>query len=172
MSVIAIPSGRTTIALLFLVLFTEAHTAEKLPDRWRKTMTNDPATNERLVNYATPMPDKADEAVRIMLLARTVGQACQSAAIDRAALTGFVDRTIVGTMSRRDLEAASERAMTRFNGFDYQDLAHLCAGIDHLFGKNGVLAKGLVSPGAGEPAFPYNPASPYFKIQPLFPSAG
>lgn len=170
---IATSWGRwAAIASLALVLTCQAQAAEKFPARWRNTMTNDPGTNERLVKYAAPMPDPTEEALRIVLLARTAGLGCQSATIDRAALTGLVERSGVNAMTRKDVEAASERSAARFIGFDYQDLAHLCAGIDHLFGRNGVLARDLVSPGTGEPDFPYDPANPYITIHPLLPKSG
>ncbi|MDP9809579.1 hypothetical protein J2W42_002431 [Rhizobium tibeticum] len=53
---------------------------------------------------------------------------------------------------------------TEFTQFDFRELAHLCAGIDYLFGKDGILARNVVSKGLGEPSFPYDPNNPYIRV--------
>lgn len=55
---------------------------------------------------------------------------------------------------------------------DFRSLAHLCAGIDYLFGPHGVLMIDVVSPGTGEPRGSYDPANPYIRIEPLPKPAG
>ncbi|MEK1892918.1 MAG: hypothetical protein AAAB20_06480 [Rhizobium sp.] len=55
-------------------------------------------------------------------------------------------------------------AQTEFTQFDDRELAHLCAAIDYLFGKGGVLARNVVSKGLGEPSFPYDANNPYIRV--------
>ncbi len=143
-----------------------------LPPRWRRTMTNDPVTNYQLGKFATPLPNPLEEAARILVLVRVLGQTCAGATVDEAALKAQIRRSGLDAVSAQKLAEISARVDAAFAGFDYETLAHLCAGIDHLFGPDGVLGRSLMKPGAGEPKLPFDPRNPYLRIKPLVEEEG
>ncbi|WP_244489925.1 hypothetical protein [Rhizobium sp. Leaf391] len=62
------------------------------------------------------------------------------------------------------VEDAAFLAEGRFRYFDYRTLAHLCAGIDYLFGPEGQLVPRLIKTGTGEPKVSYDPNNPYIPM--------
>jgi hypothetical protein len=83
--------------------------------------------------------------------------------MDYRAGTGMGDAPIA------DQRAAYDVARMTFNQFDYRALAHLCAGIDFMFGTNAKLAPGIGTPGKGEPRDAYDPNNPYLMVEKLVP---
>jgi len=140
-----------------------AEAADKFPPSWRKSMTNDPSTNFFLKKYSAALDDPAATAVRNIVLARELGSECQSSKLNRAKLKAYGDSTL-GGLSPDALKAAAFQTGVALRGFDYQDLAHLCAGIDYQFGPKGALIAGVISPGKGEPKRRYDPANPYIQL--------
>lgn len=142
-------------------IFAEA--ADKFPPFWRKSMTNDPSTNYFLKKYSTPLDDPAATAVRNIMLARVIGAECQSSKLNKAKVKAYRDR-MIDPLTPEQLKAAAFEGGSALRSFNYQDLAHLCAGIDYQFGPKGVLIAGAVSAGKGEPKYPFDPRRPYFRL--------
>jgi DNA replication protein DnaC len=151
------------IVLLSMAGIIGAQAADKFPPFWRKAMTNDPKTNYFLKKYSAPLDDPAGTAVRNIMLARVVGAECQASRINRARVKAYRDR-MIGPLTPEQLKEAAFQGGSALRRFNYQDLAHLCAGIDYQFGQKGVLIPGAVSTGKGEPAHPYDPRNPYFRL--------
>ncbi len=140
-----------------------AEAADKFPPFWLKSMTNDPATNYPLKKYSASLSDPASTAIRNIMLARVVASECQSARLSKARVNAYRD-SMLGSLSPDEMKAASFMAGSELRSFNYEVLAHLCAGIDYQFGPKGVLIAGAVSPGKGEPRYPYDPNRPYFHL--------
>jgi hypothetical protein len=142
-------------------IFAEA--ADKFPPFWRKSMTNDPSTNYFLKKYSIPLDDPAATAVRNIMLARVIGAECQWSKLNKAKVKAYRDR-VIEPLTPEQLKAAAFEGGSALRSFNYQDLAHLCAGIDYQFGPKGVLIAGAISTGKGEPKYPFDPRNPYFRL--------
>lgn len=140
-----------------------AEAADKVPPTWRKSMTNDPGTNYFLSKNSASLGDPASTAIRNIMLARVVASECQSARLNKARLKAYRDR-MLGSLSPDAMKTAAFTAGSELRSFDYETLAHLCAGIDYQFGPKGVLIAGAVSPGKGEPRYRYDPSIPYIRL--------
>ena len=151
------------VALVSMIVAFCAEAADKFPPIWRKSMTNDPGTNYFLKKYSTPLSDPASTAIRNIMLARTVASECQSAQLSKAKVNAYRD-SILGSLSPETMKAATFGASSELRNFDYEALAHLCAGIDYQFGPKGVLIAGAVSPGKGEPRYRYDQRNPYIQL--------
>lgn len=131
-------------------IFAEA--ADKFPPFWRKSMTNDPSTNYFLKKYSITLDDPAATAVRNIMLARVIGAECQWSKLNKAKVKAYRDR-VIEPLTPEQLKAAAFEGGSALRSFNYQDLAHLCAGIDYQFGPKGVLIAGAISTGKGEPKY-------------------
>jgi len=140
-----------------------AEAADKFPPIWRKSMTDDPATKYFLNKYSASLSDPASTAIRNIMLARVVASECQSARLIKAKVKAYRD-SMLGSLSPDAMKAAAFAAGSELRGFDYETLAHLCAGINYQFGPKGVLIAGAVSPGEGEPRDRYDPGNPYIRL--------
>ncbi|MBZ9891374.1 hypothetical protein LB559_25935 [Mesorhizobium sp. BR1-1-3] len=151
------------IVLMSMASTIGAQAAEKFPPFWRKAMTNDPSTNYFLKKYSAPLDDPAGTAVRNIMLARVVGAECQASRLNKAKIKAYRDR-MIGPLTPEQLKTAAFEGGSALRSFNYQDLAHLCAGIDYQFGPKGVLIPGAVLAGKGEPKYPFDPRNPYFRL--------
>ena len=97
------------------------------------------------------------------MLARVIGAECQSSRLNKAKVKACRDR-MIGPLTPEQLKAAAFGGGSALRSFNYEDLAHLCAGIDYQFGPKGVLIAGAVSAGKGEPMYPFDPKRPYFRL--------
>ena len=113
-----------------------------------KTMSDDPTTNTVLSNFSERLPGIDEQRARTIRLALILAASCRGVALDEARL-----RVEVSRFEARPVDVRI-RAITLTNpSFDYLDadaIAHLCAGVDYLFGRTGRMVRGLMSPGSGE----------------------
>lgn len=151
------------VALVSMASTIFAEAADKFPPFWRKSMTNDPSTNYFLKKYSIPLDDPAATAVRNIMLARVIGAECQWSKLNKAKVKAYRDR-VIEPLTPEQLKAAAFEGGSALRSFNYQDLAHLCAGIDYQFGPKGVLIAGAISTGKGEPKYPVDPRNPYFRL--------
>ena len=159
------------LVLTGFVTISQASSDEKLPAIWRKTMTNDPSTNYLLGKYSQPLPCKAEEAGRVLTLIRLLGAGCEKATVNKERFSIFIEQSGITKLGKSELKELSDNVSAKFDGFDYDTLAHLCSGIDYLFGQKGVLGRSLMVAGTGEPTLPNDPANPYFRIPPVQPES-
>ena len=157
------------ITAALLALAGTAVAAEKFPAAWRKTMTNDPATNFYLAKYTVDLAEPLQTAQRNFIIAKLVGSLCSGARIDKGNLRKYLARTGVEAAPLAVRRAAYDTARMTFNGFDYRTLAHLCAAVDFMFGRDGKLVPGAGKAGKGEPKVAYDPQNPYFMVESLVP---
>lgn len=141
------------VALVLMASTTFVHATDKFPPFWRKSMTNDPSTNYFLRKYSAPLDDPAATAARKYHAARVIGAECQPSKLNNAKVEACRNRTI-DPLTPEQLKAAAFEGGSALRSFNYQDLAHLCAGIDYQFGPKGLLIEGAVSAGKGEPSIP------------------
>ncbi|MGO7388788.1 hypothetical protein ACCT20_36945, partial [Rhizobium ruizarguesonis] len=78
----------------------------------------------------------------------------------------FLQRAGYSRLRGRTWDEAVFLADDWFKYFNYRSLAHLCAGIDYIFGPEGKLVPNLVKPGKGEPKASYDPQNPYLRLPP------
>ncbi|MCH4546548.1 hypothetical protein G9X68_11760 [Rhizobium sp. WYCCWR 11279] len=158
-------------SLILLVLISassaDGAVAEEIPAYWRKTMTNNPKTNFYLAEALKPLPNKDAETLKVLRLSLIAGNLCLDAAIDRRAGEAFLQRAGYGRIRGKAWDEAAFLANDWFKYFNYRSLAHLCAGIDYIFGREGKLVPNLVKPGKGEPKGTYDPQNPYLRLPPL-----
>ena len=159
----------TITTTVLLACLSAAAAADKFPASWRKTMTNDPATNFYLSKYTVDLAEPLQTAERNFILAKLVGLGCSGAKIEKRKLKSYLDRSGMGDAPSAAKRTAYDAARMSFNGFDYRALAHLCAGIDFMFGPNGKLAPGIGKAGKGEPKGAYDPANPYIMVGEVVP---
>lgn len=159
------------VALVFIIpaAISQARADEKYPAIWRKTMTSDPSINYALKKYSERMADKAEEAGRVLTLIRLLKAGCEGAAVSDVTLSVLMKDSGIAKLSGSKLKEVSDAVSAKFDGFDYEALAHLCSGVDYLFGRKGVLGHGLMLAGTGEPSSPYDPANPYLRVPSLQP---
>ncbi|NKL07033.1 hypothetical protein [Rhizobium leguminosarum] len=163
--------GRIFKILILLAVISAASAAgsaaEGIPAYWRKTMTNDPQTNFYLAEALKPLPNKDAETLKVLRLSLIAGNLCLGATIDRRMGDAFLQRAGYGRLRGKTWDEAAFLANDWFKYFNYRSLAHLCAGIDYLFGSQGKLVPNLVKPGKGEPKASYDPQNPYLRLPPL-----
>lgn len=152
---------------LMLGMSSISYAEEKYPAFWRKSMTNDPATNVYLVKFTRSLDNPAAETLRNVMLSLAVGHLCEGASVNKQVANAYLLQTGYFSLKGKAWDDASFLAQREFAYFDVRALAHLCAGADYLFGEHGKLAKDLLTPGSGEPKFPYDPANPYIQVPPL-----
>lgn len=150
-----------------LVSATRADTP--LPDRWRKTMTSDPETNYFLRKYSESLPDQMETVVRSTMLFRLLSVGCRGVSFDNSVMDAYVKNSGFFALPIETAKEASRLGAALFDYFDYEALAHLCAGSDYLFGPKGVLLKNAMSKGSGELAIRYEPKNLYLKVRPILP---
>jgi hypothetical protein len=114
-----------------------------------KRMTNDPATNPALADFAEKRDDPAAEAQKALDLAAFVSKACIGARENTAIIKSYAKARLSGLDPEKKKDAAF-KARRLFDNLDYVDEAELCAGIDFLFGPKGVLLPNAVNSGSGE----------------------
>lgn len=144
--------------------------ATALPDRWRKTMTNDPESNYWLRKFSEPEPDQMVSVVRNIMLFHILSVDCKNVRSNKKKFDSYVQASGFFSLEKETAIDASRQGSALFDGFDYESLAHLCAGADYLFGSRGVLVKNVMSQGTGELAIPYrpDPGNPYLTVRPIF----
>ena len=162
---------------LFAVAFavtvpTVAHADEKFPAVWRKTMTNDPATNYALKKYSGSLGNPSADVLRNVMLSLALAHFCQGSLVNQRAASSYLKNSGYYSLSGKAWDDASFLAQDQFRDFDYRSIAHLCAGIGYLFGEKGVLIGNVLSPGSGEPNGAYDAANPYASVPPLRKPAG
>ncbi len=97
------------------------------------------------------------------MLAREIGSECQASRLNKAKVKAYRN-SMIGSLPPDAVKAAAFEAGRVLRSFNYEVLAHLCAGIDYQFGPKGVLIAGAVSAGKGEPEYPYDPRNPYIQL--------
>jgi hypothetical protein len=146
----------------------DARAEDKFPQSWHKTMTGDPSTNFYLQKFSKSLGNPAADTLRNVMLSLALNHYCDgNLALNAEAANTYLSTSGYFNIKGKSWDDASFTAVHEFNGFDYHDVAHLCAGIDYLFGKQGILVKNLLSPGAGEPKEAYDPANPYLRVPAL-----
>jgi hypothetical protein len=141
--------------------------AAQLPSYWRKSMTNDPATNYYVAQSMKPLASVDAQTLRVVQLAGIAGGQCKGAAVNAKALQAYKAKAGYSKLKGKAYEDAAFLADDSFKYFDYQSLAHLCAGSGYLFGPEGHLAAGLVKTGKGGPKAPYDGENPYLRLPSL-----
>ncbi|MFN3319363.1 MAG: hypothetical protein ACK43M_11485 [Allorhizobium sp.] len=146
----------------------QVHAGAKFPQHWRKTMTNDPAKNMYLRKFSEPLGNPDADTLRNVTLSIVIRDACEGdLGFNQAAGDEYLAKSGFLKLRGKAWDNASFLSASEFNGLDYRAVAHLCAGVDYLFGKQGVLIKDLFSPGTGEPKRAYDSANPYYRVGPL-----
>ena len=138
--------------------------AEKIPKAWRATMTNNPVTNLWLPKFAQKLSDPLANGIRNVMLFSIVNHYCEGVGADRATVTSYIKGLKLeeaAVQQRRDAKFAAEQVLT---GLTYEGLAHLCAGVDYMFGPRGILIAGAMTRGTGEPRDAYDPSNPYMAL--------
>ncbi|MEZ2219618.1 hypothetical protein [Rhizobium sp. RCC_161_2] len=138
--------------------------AADIPSFWRKTMTNDPATNWFLSEAMKPLPNKNAEILRIYKLGGVFGSMCAGARIDKAVGNAFLKTSGYSGITGKEYEDAAFLADDQFRYFDFRTLAHLCAGSDYMFGPQGHLIPNLIKGAKGEPNISYDRTNPYIRL--------
>lgn len=158
-----------SVSLLALITALSAvgAAAEALPSYWRKTMTNDPSTNFYLAQALRPLANKDAETLRVLQLSLVAGNLCLGATLDKRVGDDYLRRAGYYHISGKAWDDAVFLAHDWFKYFDYQSLAHLCAGIDYIFGPDGKLVPNLIKPGKGVPKASYEPQNVYLRLPPL-----
>jgi hypothetical protein len=154
------------VALLqFSVLGLSTRAAdEPLPESWKKTMTGDPATNAFLKKYSEKSPVPAVQYYRDMYLIALLS-GCGT--LDIRLKTFFEYEKTIGfdDLSPEDIKDAKLDVGTFFRGIDIQAAAHLCAGGDYMFGKNGILIANVMRPNGQTLNVHYDPANPDVNLE-------
>lgn len=158
--------------ILIIGLPCALHAQEKYPASWRKTMTNDPVKNTYLSKFSRKLATPEAETLRNLKLSKLAGGACEGSSINKKKGTDYLKTSGYFALKGKAWDDAAFLAESEFRNVDFRSLAHLCAGIDYLFGPHGVLMIDVVSPGTGEPRGSYDPANPYIRIEPLPKPAG
>ena len=163
--------GGIVKSLILLVIMTVSPAvgagAEDLPAYWRKTMTNDPSTNFYLAQTLKPLSNKDAETIRVLRLSLIAGNLCLGASINTRTGEAFLQQAGYNRLRGKAWDEAAFLADDWFKYFNFRSLAHLCAGIDYIFGPKGKLVPNLVTAGKGEPKGPYDPQNPYLRLPPL-----
>lgn len=164
--------GGIVKSLILLVIMTVSPAvgagAEDLPAYWRKTMTNDPSTNFYLAQTLKPLSNKDAETISVLRLSLIAGNLCLGASINTRTGEAFLQQAGYDRLRGKAWDEAAFLANDWFKHFNYRSLAHLCAGIDYIFGPEGKLAHNLVKPGKGEPKGSYAPLNSYYmRLPPL-----
>ncbi|WP_286181740.1 hypothetical protein [Rhizobium sp. ICMP 5592] len=138
--------------------------AADIPSFWRKTMTNDPATNWYLSEVMKPLTNRDAEVLRVQDLGGIVGNLCAGAILNRSVGENFMKHSGNSKLSSNAYKEAVFLADDQFKYFDYRALAHLCAGSDYLFGSQGHLIPNLISGAKEKPKFAYDPDNSYIRL--------
>jgi len=142
-------------------------TAEEMPAFWKKSMTNDPATNYYVKQAMKPLDNPDAQTLRVVKLANALGNLCSGAQLNKKALFSYMTETGFADIKGRAYNEAAFLADSTFRYFDYRALAHLCAGSAYLFGPKGQLAPGLLKTGKGKPKASYDSSNPFVSLPPL-----
>ncbi len=164
--------SRKIIFIALAACFTAFHAEdgmakEKYPSFWKKSMVNDPAVNFPLKTFSQPLSNPVSEYIKNIMLANLLSSECTGAVIDKKIEKQLRKNVRASQLKGKAWDDAMFLANSQFTSFNFQTLAHLCAGIDHLYGPEGVLEKNLMRPGKGEPRHSYDPANPYLRPKPI-----
>lgn len=149
---------------LALVVSAFSCFAADIPSFWRKSMTNDPATNWYLSEAMKPLANRGAETLRIQNLGGIIGNLCTDARINRSVGEDFLKRSRNSKLSGSAYNEAVFLADDQFKYFNYQALVHLCAGSDYLFGSQGHLLPNLISGTKDHPRFAYDPNNSFIRL--------
>jgi len=141
--------------------------AEEVPAFWKKSMTNDPATNHYVAEAMKPLDNPDAQTLRVVKLANSLATLCSGASLNKKALYAYMTETRFAEIKGTAYNEAAFLADSTFRYFDYRALAHLCAGSAYLFGPKGHLAPGLLKPGKGKPKASYDPDNAFITLPPL-----
>ncbi|CAN7217426.1 hypothetical protein [Rhizobium sp. LjRoot254] len=129
-------------------------------------MTNDPSTNYFLAQITSPLVNKDAELVRALLVSVLAVRGCDGITIDQKAQQRFLAENGFFALKGKRWSDAEFQARNSLRGTTDREIAHLCSGIEYLFGKNGVMGPGLFKIGVAKPNH-YDPANPYFHLPTL-----
>lgn len=165
---------RRCLLVPFVLLFVggladQSEASQALPQSWRRTMTSDPDANYFLKAYSGDLATKMATVVRNIMLFRLLSTGCRDVNVSQVIVDRYAKKSGFLELGLEDGKNASRLGAAQFDYFDYDALAHLCAGSDYLFGSRGVLIKDAMSKGSGELAIPYNPENLYLKVRPIIP---
>lgn len=150
-------------------LTLNAMAGQPLPQSGRKTMTSDPNKNYVLRKYSEPLSDPMATTIRNIMLFNVLANVCRSVKVNRAAANLYTERSRFSTLLMEAARDSARLGAAQFDYLDYEDLRHLCAGSDYLFGPHGASIRGAMSKGSGELTIRYDPKNPYLKVAPLDP---
>jgi hypothetical protein len=160
-----LPSLVLVLLIQALVMFAPIHAAaEPLPENWKKTMTGDPATNFFLKKYSEKSEKPAVQYYRDMYLVALLS-GCGT--LDIRLKTFFEYEKAIGfdAFSEKDIKDAKFDVGVFMRGMDVRTAAHLCAGGDYMFGKDGVLIAGVMRPNGQPLNVQYDPKNPYIMLE-------
>lgn len=154
------------LAAAFLSLAAASH-GDEIPGSWKRTMTNDPSTNYFLAKITKPLGSKDAELLRTVIVSLVAIKFCKGVSVNDAVAKPFLKANGYYEIRGKAWSDAQFLAKDGLHSFTHRELAHLCVGLNYLFGPSGAMASNLVTFKATEPKYPYNPANPYPKIPEL-----
>jgi hypothetical protein len=118
--------------------------AKEISRYWKRSMTNDPATNYYLAKVTLPLGNPDADLLRAVLVSLVAKKWCSGVRLDKAASNRFMkDNGYYAIKGKRRFEAEF-LAKNNLIFITEVDIAHLCAGLDFLFGPTGKLSPGLL----------------------------
>lgn len=167
------------LSMMAEAAFPAAAFADNIPASWRKTMTDDPATNFYLRKFSRSLKTPDAETVRNLTLAKELANGCFGAKTNKQVEKTYRRQSGFDLFTPDAFQSASAIAMPEFSYFDTRALVHLCAGSRYLFGKKGRLIAGLITADTTKTKWPANQirsfvvvvplAAPIAKVPPLWP---
>ena len=157
------------ICPVLAALTSSAMAGQLLVQSGGKAIASDSGNTYILRKYSEPLSDPMATAVRNIMLFNVLAKVCRDVKVDRAAADLYIERSGFSTLPREAARDAARLGAAQLDYLDHDDVTHLCAGSDYLFGPHGVLIEGAMSKGSGKPAIRYDPKNPYLKVPSLDP---
>jgi hypothetical protein len=140
----------------------------KMPATWAKTFTNDPATNYALQKYGKPLSPDPEVIFYQNTMIFTLLDLCSGIKLNMKTLNRQYQKDMALVVSEKQKADARFLVSSSFRGFDYKELAQVCAGSSYMYGPKGTLLKdAIVGSGLGKPKFPYDANKPYIGLPEL-----
>jgi hypothetical protein len=153
-----------TLILVFNVI--SAH-ADDIPNSWKRTMTNDPSTNYFLARVVVPLGNKDAELLRTVILSLVAIRYCKDVHVDDTVAQPFLTQNGYYTLRGKKWSDAQFAARDNLRNVTHREIAHLCAGLDYLFGPKGKMAPHLLIFGTTGPKYPFDPRNQYISLPEL-----
>ena len=127
-----------------IVALANAAFSSEVPESWKHSMTDDPATNYYLAKVTLPLNNRDAELLRTVYVTKLALYFCSGVKINARIANKYLSDHAFYKLKGKAWSEAEFLVRDNLRGTTEREIAHLCAGLDYMFGHKGTIAADLL----------------------------